>query len=177
MPASCGTSARISAQRAVDALLVLVAERYAAALGDAGHLAHAVDYLLAEVFRLFILGDVEGKEADIFALQRLRDFDRVAELFQMRRIIVLLDIDLADRRTDGPDDESRVLHLAKHFFRLFQRNVGNVLAVHIADFQALQAVALHRGDLQVDGRRRFVGKSKNSHDVSFLYFICSRPRS
>lgn len=93
--------------------------------------------------------------------------ERMAKLVKVRVEIAVFDVDFADGRTDGPDAQTGILQLAANLARLIEGNDGYIFTVHTADFKSVQSVALHCGNLFVDGWGCFVGKGIDFHG-SFL---------
>ena len=74
---------------------------------------------------------------------------------------VVLDADLANGRAHAPHSQPGIVHLTAHLARLLHGNIRNALAIHTANLQTLQAVALHGDDLLVDLSGSLVGKGKD----------------
>ena len=85
----------------------------------------------------------------------------MAKLVQMGGEVIGFDADLADRGAHGPDAQTSVIQLLANLAGLFNGDVGDVLPIHAADLQALQAVALHGRDLTVDLTGGFISKGIN----------------
>ena len=129
----------------------------------------------AEVRRLRAPGDVEREHADILRAQDVRQLHRAAQLVQVRRER-LLHADLADGRADRPDLQVRAVQAFAHLARLFGADVGDVLAVHAADLQSVQAVAAHRLDLPVQVRAGLIRKRKDVQGICHARSLLAGPR-
>ena len=167
MPASREDGQQVAAavgHIAVDALFILMAEQDAAAPGRLQHPAHPVHHLAAAGF-LLPFGNVEGEHAQVPGAQHVRQGQHVIELVQMFGEVLRVDGDLADGRAHGPDGKPGVVQLAPDLPGLVQADVGDVLPVHAADLQPVQAVSEHCGDLSVDLSGSLVGKGVDFHFV------------
>ena len=76
------------------------------------------------------------------------------------RVKILLQIDLADGRADGPGHKTVVIHLFANLASLIRRDLSDIYAIHTTDLQTAQAVALHGQDLAVNALVRLVRKGK-----------------
>ena len=123
---------------------------------------------------------IKAEQANIFGIHRLGNLQRMQKALAMRGKIIG-NVNLSDRRSDRPHDQPRVLQPIANLLRLRNRQIGNVRSLHIANFQTVQTVAAHRGDLTRDERTRFIGKSIHAHlfilpKMHFLKIIISPRR-
>ena len=140
-----------------------MAEVDSRALGGAEELSQPIDHRLPEFLRVAVFGNIEGKQADVPRAQRVGDLQRVPELLQMGREI-LVD---SGGGADGPCGQARAVQLSANFPRRGQRQVGDVNSVRVANFQSVQAVSAHGRNLPVHRRARLVGEGVKPGHVHF----------
>lgn len=147
---------------AINALFIFVAQIDSASLCRFDHRAHLIKYLAPEFLGRTAGRNIEGEHADILRTQNVGNIQRMAELVQMSRKVVLFNIDLADRRADRPYLKTRFVHACADLFCLVRRQIRNILTIRISDLEAVQTVSMHRGNLTADLRTRLICKCINA---------------
>ena len=162
----------------VDALLIFMAQQHATASCHIQERTHTVDHFILIRGRIFILGHIEGEQPQILRTKNVGNLQAVPQGIQMG-VKIILQLDLTDGRADGPGHKAIVVHLRPNLTGLIQRDLGHIHAIHATNFQALQAVALHSGDLAIYQLVRFIRKGKNAHffqmrssfPISFIWIL------